>query len=229
MRLTPRRRRTPGWCWRRAPSPRMPAASRSTSRAKRTRARSIAPFRLSELAQQPLKVTNTGRGDVQAVVSVSGAPTTPEPAAEKGFKIERLYYTLDGEAADPAKAKQNQRFVGGAEDHRARAAVRPRHRCRLSAGGLRDRQSAAGVVRRHRHAVLDRGRQGAGAIPSSATTASARRSNAIRSDPVVFSVAYVVRAVSPGHYVLPQAYVEDMYRPDRFGRTETGTIEVTAK
>ena len=48
-------------------------------------------------------------------------------------------------------------------------------------------------------------------------------------DPSVFTVAYVVRAVSPGRYVLPQAYVEDMYRPDRFGRTATGAIEVTAK
>ena len=47
------------------------------------------------------------------------------------------------------------------------------------------------------------------------------------SDKAVFTVAYVVRAVSPGRYVLPQAYVEDMYRPDRFGRTATGKIEVT--
>ena len=44
----------------------------------------------------------------------------------------------------------------------------------------------------------------------------------------MFTVAYVVRAVSPGRYVHPQAFVEDMYRPDRFGRTATGTIEVTA-
>ena len=35
---------------------------------------------------------------VQAVVTVSGAPVVPEPAAENGFKIERKYYTLDGEA-----------------------------------------------------------------------------------------------------------------------------------
>ena len=46
--------------------------------------------------------------------------------------------------------------------------------------------------------------------------------------PAVFTVAYVVRAVSPGRYVLPQAMVEDMYRPDRFGRTATGAIEITA-
>jgi uncharacterized protein YfaS (alpha-2-macroglobulin family) len=36
-----------------------------------------------------------------------------------------------------------------------------------------------------------------------------------------------MRAVSPGHYVLPQAMVEDMYRPERFGRTGTGSIEVS--
>ncbi len=47
-------------------------------------------------------------------------------------------------------------------------------------------------------------------------------------DNAVFTVAYVVRAVAPGQYVLPQAYVEDMYRPDRFGRTGTGRVEVTA-
>ena len=43
-------------------------------------------------------------------------------------------------------------------------------------------------------------------MPSSATTASAPRSTARTGDPAVFTVAYVVRAVSPGRYVLPQAY-----------------------
>ena len=43
-----------------------------------------------------------------------------------------------------------------------------------------------------------------------------------------FSVAYIVRAVAPGRYVLPPATVEDMYRPERFGRTAFGTFEVTA-
>jgi uncharacterized protein YfaS (alpha-2-macroglobulin family) len=47
-------------------------------------------------------------------------------------------------------------------------------------------------------------------------------------DKAVFTVAYVVRAVSPGKYVLPQAYVEDMYNPSRYGRTGTGRVEVRA-
>ena len=67
-------------------------------------------LRADDLAS-PFAVANHGEGNVQAVVSVSGAPLTPEPAAEQGFKIERSYHTLDGEKVDPSKAKQNQRFV----------------------------------------------------------------------------------------------------------------------
>src|SRR5204862_4606156 len=67
-------------------------------------------FRPADLGQ-PLRVTNTGEGPVQAVVTVNGAPLVAEPAAERGFKIERLYYTLDGKPADPARAKQNDRFA----------------------------------------------------------------------------------------------------------------------
>ena len=52
--------------------------------------------------------------------------------------------------------------------------------------------------------------------------------NRASGDKAVFTVAYVVRAVSPGKYVLPQAYVEDMYRPDRFGRTGVGSVEIEA-
>ena len=47
--------------------------------------------------------------------------------------------------------------------------------------------------------------------------------------PAFFTVAYVVRAVTPGSYVHPPALVEDMYRPDRFGRTAFGAVEVTPR
>ena len=42
----------------------------------------------------------------------------------------------------------------------------------------------------------------------------------------IFYAAYIVRAVTPGRYVLPPATIEDMYRPDRFGRTAYGTIVI---
>jgi uncharacterized protein YfaS (alpha-2-macroglobulin family) len=36
-----------------------------------------------------------------------------------------------------------------------------------------------------------------------------------------------VRAVSPGKFVLPPATIEDMYRPERFGRTGFGAVEIS--
>src|SRR6202020_1844721 len=66
-------------------------------------------YKATEMAGKPIKITNTGDTPVQAVVSVSGAPITPEPAASNGFKIERNYFTLDGKPANVSKAKQNDR------------------------------------------------------------------------------------------------------------------------
>ncbi len=43
-----------------------------------------------------------------------------------------------------------------------------------------------------------------------------------------FSAAYTVRVVSPGTYVHPGAGVEDMYRPERFGRSAFGSVEVVS-
>jgi alpha-2-macroglobulin len=184
-------------------------------------------MRADDLARTPSKVTNAGDGELRAVVSVTGAPVTPEPAADRGFKIERLYHTLDGKRADPSKAKQNQRFavvlkITEPLPQFARVIVadylpagfeidNPRLVSSGDTGKLDWIEEAAEPV--HTEFRDDR-----------FTAAFERKSG----DPAVFTVAYVVRAVSPGRYVLPQAYVEDMYRPDRFGRTGTGTVEVEA-
>jgi alpha-2-macroglobulin len=181
----------------------------------------------AEALGAPLKLTNTGDLPLQAVVSVSGAPVTPEPAADRGFKIERLYYTLAGEPADPSTARQNQRFavvlkITEPKPDFARVIVadylpagfeidNPRLVSSGDTGTLSWIEDALEPV--HTEFRDDR-----------FVAAFDRKAGA----PSVFTVAYVVRAVSPGRYVLPQAFIEDMYRPDRFGRTATGAIEVQA-
>ncbi len=40
------------------------------------------------------------------------------------------------------------------------------------------------------------------------------------------TVAYIVRAVTPGGYVHPAATIEDMYRPERYARTSAGKLSV---
>jgi alpha-2-macroglobulin len=183
-------------------------------------------LRADDLAA-PLPITNSGEGNVQAVVSVSGAPLTPEPAAERGFKIERSYHTLIGEPADPAKAKQNQRFVvvlkmTEPQPQFGRVIVADY----LPAGFEIDNPA---LVSTGETSALTWISDGVEPVNSEFrddrfTAAFERKQDASP----VFTVAYVVRAVSPGRYVLPQAIVEDMYRPDRFGRTATGAIEIQA-
>ena len=177
---------------------------------------------------QPVSVANSGNGTVQTVVSVSGAPLTPEPAAERGFKIERKFHDLDGDFADVAKAKQNERFVVVLKITEAQP--------QFGRVIVADYLPAGFEIDNPR--LVSSGETGTlawiadAAPPVNAEFRDDRFSAAFerKADSApVFTVAYVVRAVSPGRYALPQAKVEDMYRPDRFGRTATGIVEVAAK
>jgi len=184
-------------------------------------------YRAAELDGKPIKITNTGDAPLQAVVSVSGSPLTPEPAAANGFKIERNYFTLEGKPADVTQARQNDRFAVVLKITEAK----PEYGHIMVSDYL-----PAGFEIDNPHLVSS-GDSGTldwiedGEEPQNAEFRDDRFSAAIdrASDAkAVFTVAYIVRAVSPGKYVLPQAYVEDMYNPSRYGRTGTGTIEVRA-
>jgi uncharacterized protein YfaS (alpha-2-macroglobulin family) len=165
---------------------------------------------------------------VRAVVTVSGAPETPEPAASQGFKIERKYYTLDGEPADPSKAKQNDRFavVLTVTDEKPQFA-RVMLADYLPAGFEIDNPHLVSSGDANALPWIKDGTEAAHAEFKDDRFAAAFERQA--DSPAVFTAAYIVRAVTPGKYVLPQAVVEDMYRPDRFGRTATGRIEVSAR
>jgi uncharacterized protein YfaS (alpha-2-macroglobulin family) len=184
-------------------------------------------YKASEMDGKPVKVTNTGDTPVQAVVSVSGAPVTPEPAASNGFKIERNYFALDGKPADVSKARQNDRFVVVLKI----TEPKPEYGHIMVSDYL-----PAGFEIDNPHLVssgdagtldwIEDGEEPANTeFRDDRFTAAIDRASDAKS---VFTVAYVVRAVSPGKYVLPQAYVEDMYNPSRYGRTGTGAIEVRA-
>jgi uncharacterized protein YfaS (alpha-2-macroglobulin family) len=47
-----------------------------------------------------------------------------------------------------------------------------------------------------------------------------------QSEGITFATAYMVRAVSPGKFVLPGATIEDMYRPELRANTDASTIEI---
>ncbi|SHH23078.1 alpha-2-macroglobulin family protein [Bradyrhizobium erythrophlei] len=184
-------------------------------------------YKADEMAGTPIKITNTGDAPVQVVVSVSGAPVTPEPAASNGFKIERNYFTLDGKPVDIAKARQNDRFAVVLKITEAK----PEYGHIMVSDYL-----PAGLEIDNPHLVssADTGTLDwieDGEEPENTEFRDDRFTAAIdraADAKAVFTVAYVVRAVSAGKYVLPQAYVEDMYNPSRYGRSGTGSVEVLA-
>jgi len=184
-------------------------------------------FRPAELTGAPVRVANNGENAVQAVVSVIGAPTVPEPATEKGFKIERLYYTLDGERADIAKVKQNDRFavvlkITESQPVFGRVIVADY----LPAGFEIDNPRLVSSGETSTLSWIEDAEEPVHSeFRDDRFTAAFDRSSKSKA---VFAVAYIVRAVSPGRYTVPQAYVEDMYRPDRMGRTGVATMDVEA-
>lgn len=178
------------------------------------------------LEERPVRISNEGREPVQLVVGVTGNPVSPEPAASNGYTVERGFYRLDGSAVDLAKPlKQNDRLVVVLKVTEAKASEgRLLLVDRLPAGleidnpKLLDANALSGlawaksdVEPSHTEFRDDRF--------LAAFTRSADQS-------AFFSAAYTVRVVSPGTYVHPGATIEDMYRPERFGRTAFGSVEV---
>ena len=203
----------------------------------------------AELAGEGVVISNRGEASVDAVVSVVGAALTPEPAVAKGFSIERSYYDLDGRKIDLASAtggkgelKQNDRLVVVIKVEAAQKGGRILLVDRLPAGLEIEnpRLLEAGDVKtlawlkttlkpNHTDFRDDRfvaafdffGSSGRRGTHSDGDDDGEPASSA--------TVAYLVRAVTPGAFVHPAATVEDMYRPDRFARTASGQLVVTAR
>ncbi len=181
------------------------------------------------LEAKPLTVANPGAAAAQAVITVSGIPTGAEPALNQGFGLDRVIYTMKGEKADPARLRQNERYVVALTVTEAAARygrlllVDPVPAgLEIENANLTEGASVAGldwlkqeVTPVHTEARDDR------------YVAAFDRSGAT-TEKLVYTIAYIARAVSPGRYVSPAAVIEDMYRPDRFGRTAFGTVDISS-
>ncbi len=112
-------------------------------------------FRPNDL-QAPVKVTNASEGALQAVVTVIGRAAAAGTGGREGLQDRAALLHPRRQAGRSRQGQAEPAFRGGAQDHRAAAAIGPRHGRRLPAGRVRDRQSAPGLVRRYRHVVVDR-------------------------------------------------------------------------
>ncbi len=183
-----------------------------------------------QFARDGLTVRNAGREAVPASVLVTGEGLEPEPSAESGFKIERKTYAPDGREIPFDKLKQNDRVVVVLKV----TEVEPK----LGQIVVEDRLPAGFDIE---NPALLKGSdmKGFSWLPSTYTPVfSAFRDDRFvaaytlegsgRKVPAQLTMAYVMRAVTPGVYTHAGARVEDMYRPGRFARTAGAKVEIDA-
>lgn len=213
----------------------------------------------AQLEAGPLVIANNSTDPIDAVVTVIGASMTAEPPVAKGFRIERAYYTLEGEKIELDSAKggtatigQNDRLVAVLTIDSDEAAGRVLLVDHLPAGLEIEnpRLVDSGDVRslawlksdikpEHTEFRDDRFVAAFNLSPSRKDNASenaegeAEGQGAAETGPKAgaaasATVAYIVRAVTPGAFVHPAATVEDMYRPERHARTAAGRLNVKA-
>jgi uncharacterized protein YfaS (alpha-2-macroglobulin family) len=180
------------------------------------------------LDAKPVTITNRDQTSAQMVVTYTGNPIVPEPAASQGYTIERTLYKLDGQKADMRSVTQNDRFVVVLRiTEPAAKYARLMVVDRLPAGLEIDNPELVDSGSVEALDWLKRDIE-----PSHVEYRDDRFVATFDRDEkqlAVFSVAYMARAVAPGTYVWPPATAEDMYRPERFGRTAFGSLEVGAK
>lgn len=185
-------------------------------------------LRERDIARGDLVVANPSGAPVRAVVTITGSPVTPEPRLSNGFTIERTYFRADGTRVDPRRVRQNERMVvvltvTEPEPAFGRIIVTDP----LPAGFEIDNPA---LVDSARLTGLPAGDDPVRPVSTEfrddrfAAAFDRNEGQAPR-----FAVAYIVRATAPGSYAHPGPVVEDMYRPERVGRGDPGTVEVEAR
>jgi len=177
---------------------------------------------LDAASTAPVLVKNTG-ADTTLTVTTYGVPAEAEPAGGTGYAIMRNYYTMDGEPATLDGITVGTRLITVLEvTPFGRGEARLMVSDPLPAGfeidnpnlisSTTEALSGLGLETEVAHSEFRQDRF---------LTAIDRYGN----EP--FRLAYVVRAISPGTFHQPAASVEDMYRPDLTGRTDTGSVTIS--
>jgi uncharacterized protein YfaS (alpha-2-macroglobulin family) len=178
------------------------------------------------LLDHPLTVRNDSGDLLSAAITTVAAPATPLPAGGEGFEIARTYYTMAGEEANVSAAQQNERYVvvltiTETNDWPSRIVVTDL----LPAGFEIDNPSIVNSANLTNFDSIEEVQAAHTEFRNDRFVAAFDRS---QGDNRQITLAYVVRAVTPGTYDHPAAQVDDMYRPQFSARTAVGKMEVLA-
>ncbi len=175
-----------------------------------------------------IRVENLGDGPVRRVVTVRGVPALDQPAESNGFSLRRGFFTRTGEPLDLHASLLRQGDLGMVRIEGEAEQTDIEHQVLvvdlLPAGLEIENPRLGGEVDPEGLGVR---------LDLSATQFVERRDDRFVAAIDVpaggsrrFAVAYLARAVTPGSFVQPAAFVEDMYQPRFNARTVMGRITV---
>ncbi|MBO1360470.1 alpha-2-macroglobulin family protein [Acetobacter sacchari] len=196
---------------------------------------------------QGYKVTNSGSTPLWLAVTTTGSPKEVTKPLMQGFTLTVTSRTMSGEPVDIAHLRQNDRFLvvieGAADDHDL-------HHCviadmlpagweieGLAKGASNDDDSDEskdnggfsflGETSVTRSVSLQDDRFIAAFDLHGDRMANANKEGALKASE--FRLAYIVRAVTPGHFLRPETIVQDRYRPTLTARSAAGTTDIATR
>ena len=186
-------------------------------------------FTLNQPIDGDISYRNDGEGQIFRSLTVSGSPLTAPAAVNQGFTLTKRIATRDGRPANLSTVRQNDRLVvvisGTAQDARMHPAI------------MADLLPAGFEIETILKPADAGGQRNNGPYKwvgelSYPRVAEARDDRFVAAIDVRgkkrFTIAYIVRAVTPGSFVMPGAVIEDMYRPGVFARTGVGRVTIAA-
>ena len=175
----------------------------------------------------PLTVANRGTAPAWRTVSITGVPRAPLPAEDRGYTVSRTVYKPDGSPADMAKIRQTDLYVVVITGKRSSASQAARTLVvDLLPAGFEIVTATLGGQSGASYPWLKKLTDTAYDEERDDRYIAALDLGAGKDE---FTLAYVVRAVTPGTFAYPALSVEDMYDPETAGRTAIGTLTVAPR
>jgi uncharacterized protein YfaS (alpha-2-macroglobulin family) len=175
-----------------------------------------------------MAITNRSDSPAWRAVSIIGVPRADLSAENRGYAVTRNVYRPDGSNADLSKARQTDLFVVVLKGVRTDASQ--------SAQALVVDLLPAGFE--SETATVSKGRSTTDYswLPELTDAAYTEQRDDrfiaaldLKNGTRDFTLAYVVRAVTPGEFIYPAVVAEDMYEPETTGRNAIGKLTVGAR